>query len=238
METKEKKILPSCASCSVEIKERNCQTEKGRGAKGCPTLTRDQVLKESNKEYTASDVREFARNASIQEAECYQNRDQRPYIMQPSKTRIVEICEFARKMGYRKLGLAFCLGLTREGATVAEILQENGFEVVSVLCKAGRTSKDVIGIKEEEKIFQGTDEAMCNPIYQAKLLNHEEAEFNILLGLCVGHDSLFFKYSKAPVTVLAVKDRVTGHNPLAAIYLSESYYRKVRHPNIVSGEEA
>ena len=43
-----------------------------------------------------------------------------------------------------------------------------------------------------------------------------------------GHDSLFFKYSTAPVTVLAVKDRVTGHNPLAAIYLSESYYRKIR----------
>ena len=165
------------------------------------------------------------------------NRHQRPYIMQPSKTRIVEICEFARKMGYRRLGLAFCLGLTKEAAAVEEILQENGFEVVSVLCKAGRTSKEMIGIKEEEKIFQGTDEAMCNPIYQAKLLNHEESEFNILLGLCVGHDSLFFKYAEAPVTVLAVKDRVTGHNPLAAIYLSESYYRKIRHPNIVSGHE-
>ena len=58
---------------------------------------------------------------------------------------------------------------------------------------------------------------MCNPIYQAKLLNHEKTDFNILLGLCVGHDSLFFKFAEAPTTVLAVKDRVTGHNPLAAI---------------------
>ena len=237
MEKKKKGVTSSCASCRVERSERNCQKEKGKGAKGCPTLTRKDVLKESNKEFEISSIREFARNASIQEAECYVNRHQRPYIMQPSKTRIVEICEFAKKMGYRRLGLAFCLGLTKEAATVEEILQENGFEVVSVLCKAGRTSKEMIGIKEEEKIFQGTDEAMCNPIYQAKLLNHEESEFNILLGLCVGHDSLFFKYAEAPVTVLAVKDRVTGHNPLAAIYLSESYYRKIRHPNIVSGHE-
>ena len=69
---------------------------------------------------------------------------------------------------------------------------------------------------------------MCNPIFQAKLLNREKTQFNVLLGLCVGHDSLFFKYAEAPTTVLAVKDRVTGHNPLAAIYLSDSYYRKIK----------
>jgi uncharacterized metal-binding protein len=49
-----------------------------------------------------------------------------------------------------------------------------------------------------------------------------------LLGLCVGHDSLFFKYADAPVTVLAVKDRVTGHNPLAAVYLMDSYYSRLK----------
>jgi hypothetical protein len=68
----------------------------------------------------------------------------------------------------------------------------------------------------------------CPTLVQAKLLNQEKTQFNILLGLCVGHDSLFFKYGAAPTTVLAVKDRVTGHNPLAAIYLSDSYYRKIK----------
>jgi len=135
-------------------------------------------------------------------------------------------------MGYERLGLAFCIGLVKEAAVVEEILKAHGFDVVSVLCKAGRTSKEKIGIKDEEKIHQGTDEAMCNPIYQAKLLNHEKSEFNILIGLCVGHDSLFFKYAEAPTTVLAVKDRVTGHNPLVAIYLSESYYRKIKHTEL------
>ena len=99
-----------------------------------------------------------------------------------------------------------------------------------MLCKAGRTPKEELGLTEEQKIFQGKLESMCNPVYQAKLLNHERTDFNILLGLCVGHDSLFFKFAEAPTTVLAVKDRVTGHNPLAAIYLSETYYQKLKNP--------
>ncbi|MBC8418218.1 MAG: DUF1847 domain-containing protein [Desulfobacteraceae bacterium] len=234
MDKGKQRPLPSCALCDMERKSRICYSQDGKGSRGCPTLTRVKVLAEANKEYDIDPVKDFARKASIQEAECYANRHQRPYIMQPNKTRIVEICEFAKKMGYKRLGFAFCLGLVKEAGIVAEILKDHGFEVVSVLCKAGRTSKDTIGITEDQKIFQGTDEAMCNPIFQAKLLNYENAEFNILLGLCVGHDSLFFKYAEAPTTVLAVKDRVTGHNPLAAIYLAESYYRKVRHPEVVS----
>jgi uncharacterized metal-binding protein len=72
-----------------------------------PYVTGQKVLEEANREYDDPEVRTFAQNASRQEAECYANRDQRPYIMQPTKTRIVEICEFAKKMGYERLGLAF-----------------------------------------------------------------------------------------------------------------------------------
>lgn len=35
-------------------------------------------------------------------------------------------------------------------------------------------------------------------------------------------------HSKAPVTVLVVKDRVLGHNPVAALYTAETYYRRLR----------
>jgi uncharacterized metal-binding protein len=227
---KDKKAPPAgCASCEHEANKKICMDEKGLGAKGCPTLVSNAVLDEANREYAHPQIREFARQASRQEADCYANRHQRPYVMQPTKTRIVEIYEFAEKMNYRRLGLAFCVGLAKEAAIVADILKGRGFEVVSVLCKAGRTSKDLIGISDEDKIYQGTDEAMCNPIFQAKLLNQAKTDFNILLGLCVGHDSIFFKYAEAPTTVLAVKDRVTGHNPLAAIYLSDSYYRKIKN---------
>jgi uncharacterized metal-binding protein len=218
---------PSCAACELERSNRICMTETGKGSKACPTLIRKDVLKAANKEYDDPQTLEFARQASIQEAECYANRHQRPYVMQPSKTRIVEICEFAQRMGYRRLGIAFCAGLINEAAVVEKILRKNDFEVISVLCKAGRTPKENIGLTDEQKIYQGRPESMCNPIYQAKLLNHERTDFNILLGLCVGHDSLFFKFAEAPTTVLAVKDRVTGHNPLAAIYLSGTYYQKL-----------
>jgi uncharacterized metal-binding protein len=229
---RKKRIPMDCASCKLEVAKKVCMAKEGLGSTGCPTLIQKKILDRSNREYERPNIKEFARQASIQEGECYANRHQRPYVMQPTKTRMEEIVEFSRKMKCRKLGLAFCIGLSKEASVVQEILRMKGFEVISILCKAGRTSKDRVGIKDEEKIFRGTEESMCNPIFQAKLFNEEKTDLNILLGLCVGHDSLFFKYAKAPTTVLAVKDRVTGHNPLAPIYLSTSYYQKLRHSEI------
>jgi len=60
---------------------------------------------------------------------------------------------------------------------------------------------------------------------------------NVLIGLCVGHDSLFFKYSRAPVTVLVAKDRVLGHNPVAALYTSNSYYRRLKEQQAVKAQK-
>ncbi|MCJ8502262.1 DUF1847 domain-containing protein [Desulfatitalea alkaliphila] len=222
--------LAACAACKLPIAKRICFNPRGTGPKGCPTINAAAVLAQANQHYRDPAVGEFARQASRQEAEGYANRHERPYIMQPAKTRIVEICEFARKMDYQRLGLAFCMGLMREAAMVGDILTAQGFEVVSVGCKAGRTPKETIGITDDEKVFQDKPEAMCNPIFQARLLNDQASHFNILLGLCVGHDALFFQYATAPTTVLAVKDRVTGHNPLAAVYCSNSYYRRLKQP--------
>jgi len=225
---KKKGGYPVCAKCRPEDGKKRCMDGKGQGTLDCPTLTRKDVLDTANGAYEDPDILEFAYQASLQEAACYANRHEQPYVMQPTKTRVVEVCEFAKRMQYRKLGLAFCIGLAREAGTVTDILEGHGFQVVSTACKAGRTPKSRIGVGDEDQIYRGMEEAMCNPVYQAELMNRERTQFNILLGLCVGHDSLFFKYAKAPVTVLAVKDRVTGHNPLAAIYLSESYYRKIK----------
>jgi uncharacterized metal-binding protein len=124
--------------------------------------------------------------------------------------------------------LAFCAGLAREAKVVEKILSNKGFEIVSAICKVGRIPKEKIGVQDHEKIAIGKFEPMCNPILQALVLNDERTEFNIMLGLCVGHDSLFFKYSEALCTVLAAKDRVLGHNPLAAIYNIDSYYRALK----------
>ena len=67
---------------------------------------------------------------------------------------------------------------------------------------------------------------MCNPILQAKMLNEAGTELNVVVGLCVGHDSLFYKYSDALCTTAETKDRVLGHNPVAALYTAETYYKK------------
>ena len=34
---------------------------------------------------------------------------------------------------------------------------------------------------------------MCNPILQAEKLNEQQTDVNIVMGLCVGHDSLFLQ---------------------------------------------
>jgi hypothetical protein len=41
---------------------------------------------------------------------------------------------------------------------------------------------------------------------------------------------MYFKYATAPTTVLAVKDRVSGHNPLACINTSANYGAWVMNP--------
>jgi len=64
-----------------------------------------------------------------------------------------------------------------------------------------------------------------NPILQAEVLNNEKTDLNIMMGLCVGHDILFLKHSKAETTPLVVKDRATGHNPIAALYQSQGFFK-------------
>lgn len=223
-----KKTMPQCAECALPVRERICLSPAGKGSKGCPTLSNKKILESALLEYRKPEIFEFARQASIQEGECYLHKEKKPFMMHPGKPRIQEICEFASKMKYTRLGLISCVGLSREAATVAQIFEVQGFEVVSVVCKAGSIPKEEIDVKEHEKIRIGEYEAMCNPIYQAMLVNEAETDFNVMIGLCVGHDSLFFKYANAPTTILAVKDRLLGHNPLAAIYTSESFYSRLK----------
>jgi len=141
-------------------------------------------------------------------------------------SRVEDTIEFAHEMGFHTLGIASCVGLKREAAVLESILRENGFDVVSAICKTGGVPKTSLGLSEGEKVHPGHFEAMCNPVAQAMLLDRAGSQFNIALGLCVGHDSIFYKASKAPVTTLVAKDRVLGHNPIAAIYNHQSYYKR------------
>ena len=205
----------TCALCN----DKPCRrAEAEKYPKNCPTRETEE-LKEIRELYNEEENYKLSYYSALVESERY-----------CQLTRIEEIMDLARKCGYNNLGLAFCNGLPKEGLTLYKILKHNGFEVNSVMCKNGSIPKEFMNITDEQKIRPGTYEPMCNPIGQAKFLNKMNTDFNIVLGLCVGHDSLFFKYSDAPATVMAVKDRVLCHNPMAALYLSEGYYKSKLFP--------
>jgi uncharacterized metal-binding protein len=218
-----------CARCRIPKAQRICQDpEAGRAPDFCPTIHYAVIVDAVTARYRAPEVYEFARQASIQEASCYAHRAPGPYVSQPTKTRIQETIEFAARCNFKKLGLAFCGGLQKEADLVADILEASGFVISSVSCTCGAVLKASIGIDDADKVRPGSAETMCNPLLQAEVLNREGTEMNIVLGLCVGHDALFLKHARAFSTVLAAKDRVTGHNPLAAVYTLHSYYQKLK----------
>ena len=200
----------TCASCQ----KHSCRTGDLENAPlNCPCRDTDE-LEKIKEQYQDPEISKLAYYSALVESEGYCR-----------KTRLEEIIDFANKCRFHKLGVAFCIGLCKEAEIFCSILKDQGFEISSVICKNGSISKEFLGIKDSQKNRPGTYEPMCNPIGQAAFLNKAQTELNIMLGLCVGHDSLFIKYSDAPITVFAVKDRVLAHNPLGAIYLSDSYYK-------------
>ncbi|MFC2044532.1 DUF1847 domain-containing protein [Chloroflexota bacterium] len=223
------KRSPICAKCptvpcspSIKI---NDMPSLDKAPDFCPMKVMPEVIEKAISEYDQPEVKEFARLSSLQEFECYENL---PGGRRAKNPRILELIQFAQKCCYRKLGIAFCSGLSNEARLLTDVLENQGFQVISVQCKVGATPKEKIGIKPEEKIG-GPDnwEPMCSPIAQAEIINAEMVDLAIMLGLCIGHDTLFIKYCRVPMTVIAVKDRVTGHNPLVALYLANSYYRRL-----------
>lgn len=138
-------------------------------------------------------------------------------------SRVQETMEFAHRMGFTRIGIATCAGLINESRTLRRLLEETGFEVYGVICKIDEQKKVDFGL---DPSMESTGVHICNPIMQARLLKEADTQLNIVMGLCVGHDALFAKYSHTLTTTLVTKDRVTGHNPCAALYTADSFYRK------------
>jgi uncharacterized metal-binding protein len=138
-------------------------------------------------------------------------------------SRVQQCIEFARELSAKKVGLAICVGLIREGREFARFLDRAGFQVISVACMVGGLKAQETGIPEEWVNPLGIS---CNPIVQAEIMNQEGTELNFIYGLCVGHDTIFIKRSEAPVTYVVVKDMVTGNNP-AAVLLSPYHRMKL-----------
>jgi len=219
---------PQCARCGIEPSKRLCMNEQGRSPDFCPTRNDTATIHKALAEMEDPGLMNFVRQAANQENDGYAAMGKGRHQRWPVKTRLQETLEFAQKMNYRRLGLVFCIGLRKEARTVESLLVNAGLEVVSGICKMGRINKKMMGLEKDQQRCRETGSPMCNPIAQAFVLNEAKTELNIVLGLCVGHDSLFLKYADAMCTVLAAKDRVLGHNPLAAVYTLDSYYRGLK----------
>lgn len=233
---KDETTAPSCASCPIVKKaDRLCMRPDGKAPRNCPTVLNREMTERSRSVYTEGKFAKFALVASRIERAGYAAAPSGGLMA--TRPRLVETIDFARHMGYKKLGLIFCMGLVDEAGIVAKIFETNGFAMVSAACKVGGVPKPEIGLGPEDIINPEKPENVCNPVMQAMLMNEAKVDFNIVLGLCVGHDSLALAHLEAPATVLAVKDRLLGHNPLTCVYQYGSYYKYLGRPLFPEGAE-
>lgn len=225
---KENGPLARCASCPFQKNERLCCKPGGKHPGFCPTAKHPELLQKSLEVFDEPETKRFAQAAARTERKTYHRYDDG--TLQPVRPRILEIVDFCKRMNYRRVGLIFCIGLAEEAAKVAKIFEAQDLEVVSAICKAGGVTKDALDLEKEALLCPDNPETMCNPVMQAMIMNDAKVDFNVLLGLCVGHDSLALKHLEAPATILAVKDRLLGHNPLANINCADSYFNYMRKP--------
>ncbi len=225
----------SCSQCGAvwqKLGKTNCWSADQASAPAkpgyCPSREHLPLIDEAFDEYrgTGADAK-IARVATQVEGMCYQ-RTPGSQTINARWTRVEDTIAFAKLMGYRRIGIATCIGLLDETNRLAQVLAAQGFEPLSVCCKTGSKDKLELGVTEADKVRPGTFEPACNPIAQARLLNGAKTDMNIIVGLCVGHDMLFGKHSEAPVTTLVVKDRVTGHNPVSVLYGQNFYYKRLQ----------
>jgi len=238
-----KKTNFSCSQCSVTWQKgggTNCWSNDLENLPpkpgNCPSKEHLEVIEESFELYKGdSEEARMAQVAAKVEGLCYQPVPGSEAV-NARWTRVEDTIAFAKLMGYEKIGIATCIGLLDETSRLAAILKAQGFNPVSVCCKAGSVDKLELGLQESNKVRPDTFEPACNPVAQAKLLNRAGTDMNIIVGLCVGHDMLFNKHSAAPVTTLVVKDRVAGHNPVSVLYGQNFYYKRLQIQPVEVGE--
>ncbi|ORJ59777.1 DUF1847 domain-containing protein [Geothermobacter hydrogeniphilus] len=236
-------VKPSCSSCSGVFQKQgatNCWSEPGQGpAKPgyCPSDPHAEIIREAFESYRGDDFdARLARMAAKVEGLCYQPVPGSDAV-NARWTRVEDTIALCRLMGFKKIGIATCIGLLDETRRLSEILAAQGLEPFSACCKAGSIDKLDLNLKEENKVRPNTFEPACNPIAQARICNAEQTDMNIIMGLCVGHDMLFSKYADAPVTTLVAKDRVTGHNPVSVLYGQNFYYKRLQKQPVLTDEE-
>lgn len=89
---------PKCSICPFEKRDRLCSSGE-KFIKDCPTKQFQEYREEIKKEYLNPQIDRIYKISSD--------------IKGPGKTRIEETLYVAEKMGYQKIGIAFCSGLKK-----------------------------------------------------------------------------------------------------------------------------
>jgi len=206
-------IKHSCVDCAVTLCDAHNPGKKFPAFCISRAMTEEQRDKSLKEYFTDPEDKKLIQVAATVESEGYRKWP-----------RVQETIVFAKRMGYKKIGIATCTALIKESRVLTKMLRANGFEVYGISCKAGEVPKTELGIHPK---FHGPGHMACNPVLQAQILEEEGTDLNIVMGLCVGHDILFNKHSHAPTTTLVVKDRVTMHNPAVPLYHADGYYKNL-----------
>ncbi len=119
-------------------------------------------------------------------------------------TRAREIVEFSRRMGWTRVGIAHCSDTVPEAGLASQYLGARGLEVVGPFASP-----------------------QCDPLAQASHMAGAGSELNVICGMCPGHEAMFIRASAAPVTGFVARDVRLRHNPVAALYTSDGYSRRL-----------
>ena len=114
-----------------------------------------------------------------------------------SKARANEVLEYAKKMNYKKLGVAVCYALLSECRLFINSLRENAIKCVVVVCGPEASKTPSLNLDEIDSYV-----VVCDPLSQAEILNSKKTDFNIIVGLCLGNDSLLVKNLNALSSIL------------------------------------
>ena len=126
--------------------------------------------------------------------------------LNPREDRVNEIILYAKEAGIKRIGIANCIVFEREADELELLLTSDNFSVYRANCKLGRMPFD--------DILSGYKGVSCNPAGQAMVLADSGTELNVVMGLCLGHDMVFYKKSQAWTTTLLIKDRKPEHHTL------------------------
>ena len=134
-------VLLNCAKCLTPVCSTPAWLEKA--PENCPVRTKPHVIESAKNRVLTPEFRQFAYEASKQEGSGYMNLPVVPSVRSAVKTRLEETIEFANRMGYKRLGVAFCGGVSNEALMLVDILKDSGFEVASARCKCGNLQRAI-----------------------------------------------------------------------------------------------